>query len=45
MNGKIVLNPTSTQNAIDIHSLSKGSYILILKDANNKTFQRKIVKK
>lgn len=45
MNGKIVLLPTSAQNAIDIHPLSKGSYILILKDTNNKTFQRKIVKK
>ena len=45
MNGKIVKKTAITNNTIDIHSLSKGNYILILKDTNNKTYTHKIIKK
>ena len=45
MNGKIAIKTALTNNAVDIHSLAKGNYILILKDANDKTYTHKIIKK
>ena len=45
VNGKIAIKTALTNNAVDIHSLAKGNYILILKDANDKTYTHKIIKK
>lgn len=45
LNGKLVLESEIKNNSININSLLKGSYILILKDVDNKTISQKIVKK
>lgn len=45
MNGKIAIKMSLTNIAVDIYSLSKGNYILILQDTNDKIYTHKIIKK
>ena len=45
MNGKLVMNPNFVNQTMDVKSLSTGSYVLILKDAQGNSYSQKIIKK
>ena len=44
LNGKLILSSTIVNDSINVDSLSTGSYILILKDNNNKEYTQKFLK-
>jgi hypothetical protein len=44
LNGKLVFESNLTTNQIPTESLSKGTYILLLRDANNKDYSQKFIK-
>ena len=44
LNGKIVLETKLTSTTIAIDSLSKGTYILLLRDTNDKDYSQKFIK-
>ena len=44
LNGKMVLETKLTSTTIAIDSLSQGTYILLLKDANDKDYSQKFIK-
>lgn len=44
LNGKLVLETKLTSTAIAIDVLSKGTYILLLRDANDRDYSRKFIK-
>jgi hypothetical protein len=44
LNGKLILENKLTTPALNIESLSKGTYILMLRDANDKDYSQKFTK-
>jgi hypothetical protein len=44
LNGKLLLSISIENNSITVDSLSTGSYILILKDSNDKGYTQKFIK-
>ncbi|MGH2667046.1 FG-GAP-like repeat-containing protein [Flavobacterium sp.] len=44
LNGKMVLDTKVKDDAISVHSLSKGTYLLLLRDENGKDYAQKIIK-
>lgn len=44
LNGKLVFESNLTSNQIPTESLSKGTYILLLRDANDKDYSQKFIK-
>ena len=44
LTGKLIKTTTPSNNAINVQSLNKGMYILILDDANGKQFSVKFIK-
>ncbi|MEC4050041.1 FG-GAP-like repeat-containing protein [Flavobacterium sp. SUN046] len=43
LNGKLVLDTKLTNNTINVETLSKGTYILKLRDTNDKDYAQKII--
>ncbi|TGD56725.1 FG-GAP-like repeat-containing protein [Flavobacterium humi] len=44
LNGKMVLNTNVKDNTVSVQSLSTGTYLLLLRDANGKDYSQKIIK-
>ena len=44
LNGKLVFESNLTSNQIPTESLSKGTYILLLRDSNDKDYSQKFIK-
>lgn len=44
LNGKLILSSAIVNDSINVHSLSNGSYILILKDNDEKEYTQKFIK-
>ena len=44
LTGKKVLDNRMIDNKINVESLSKGTYILVLKDTDGKSYSQKIIK-
>ncbi|WP_309642156.1 FG-GAP-like repeat-containing protein [Flavobacterium sp.] len=45
LNGKLILSPNFINQTIDVKSLTTGTYLLILKDAQGNAYTQKILKK
>lgn len=43
--GKIILNKQIKEDKINLSGISKGVYILVMKDKNGKSYQQKLIKK